>query len=216
MHKHISHIHSYTPSRRHYVFFYALLLCFGKKNISKFMGTKGRYNNMVYAFCILLVFAFAFYGFSFFCVLHLWNILVGDHRSLLKKLNGGDARNFFLSSFIVVWFLHGFFILFLIIFHCVVKGLFCFTHHIEKKVACLMIMWINWVFLQCPFICLLLHHFSYSAHMFNAFVLLTATTVLSPLNKLNENNEKNAKRVEINQKEWKVMRKYPETSIIQW
>lgn len=52
--------------------------------------------------------------------------------------------------------------------------------------------------------------------MFNAFVLLTATTVLSPLNKLNENNEKNAKRVEINQKEWKVMRKYPETSIIQW
>lgn len=105
------------------------------------------------------------------------------------------------------FFLHGFFILFFDHFSlCCERAILLHTSH-RKKVACLMIMWINWVFLQCPFICLLLHHFSYSAHMFNAFVLLTATTVLSPLNKLNENNEKNAKRVEINQKEWKVMRK---------
>lgn len=122
---------------------------------------------MVYAFCILLVFAFAFYGFSFFCVLHLWNILVGDHRRPAKKIK---CEELFLSSFIVVWFLHGFFIFLLIISHCVVKGSFAHTPH-RKRYCCLMLMWINWVFLQCPFICLLLHHLSYSTHLFNAFVL---------------------------------------------
>lgn len=134
---------------------------------------------MVYAFCILLVFAFAFYGFSFFCVLHLWNILVGDHRSLLKKLNSGNARNFFCLVLLLCGFAWFFYTFFWSFFICAVKGYFAHTPH-RKKISCLMLMWINWVFLQCPFICLLLHHFSYSAHMFNAFVLLL-TTVLSPL-----------------------------------
>lgn len=123
------------------------------------------------AFCWFLRLLFMVFRFSVCCIYEISSSATIE--GLLKKLN---ARNFFCLVLLLCGFCMVFFIFLLIISHCVVKGSFAHTPH-RKRYCCLMLMWINWVFLQCPFICLLLHHLSYSTHLFNAFVLLLLATL---------------------------------------